>query len=289
MKRMRVRFSGLCLFHEDDGEIVAWVVDAEEHAPSLRYDRSTAKSFKTDAPVQSVTKCFVEEQNDKLVGEQRTVNEISLKAGEVLSFRGGTGGPPFLPGAISLQSAHPGLKGMDYSTVPAAVIRLNRGRFVRVPERPVIWHNLPGGTKPPRLVRMWTDLIVDGLDSYTLESRTAADDPSDPPVWSLTVELDPTKEARLWILNEYQKTVHPSNAQKALHFPMHYECTKGKKYKPYPELEEPWPCADKHAAGGTGGSHHGAEPGEHGHGAAPGAVAAAAAGGSMFCPDGQYP
>lgn len=272
MGRMRLRFSGLCLFHVDDGEVVAWVLDAKHHTPGLWFDPKTATSFEFKgggaADAKNVTECFVIEKEDGKLGyEERAVDKVKLQKGEVLSFAGGTGGPPFLPGAVSLGSVHDGLQGMNYSQPRAAVVRLNRGRFVKVPKRTVIWHNLPGGTNPPREVRLWTDLIVDGLGSYTLESRNQGADQSKDPVWSLNIKLDPAQEARLWILNDFKGTP-PPGGRKATHFVDHFDCTYGKAYKPYPELEEDWPCKSSRS-------------GE--------IIPMGAAGGSMFCPDGQYP
>lgn len=272
MATLRVRFSGLCLFHrvaeDKNTEVVVWLVKAHHHEANLWVDADTVKP--TLEPDATGSYCFVEEdENKKLVATSREVRKFQLGGGEVLSFVGGQQGPRALPGLVSLKKLHRGVGNLKKDPPLEAVIRLNRGAFSsKTVVRGAGWHDVPGGGSTPSRVRLWTDLVVRGLDHYDVESRPT---PDQEPTRTWRFSPETTGEMRVWIGSHSDETNDPRSGK---HFGHLYNACDvddldAPARRPYPNLDEKWPCSD--AVKKTMELWP------------PLTV------GSTFCPDGQYP
>lgn len=271
MATLRVRFSGLCLFHKKKGEVLVWLIQAPNHDAALWIDPQTVK-VDDDPPSELVERCFVEEKGNDLEPVTREVHKYALTKGEVLSFVGGQNGPTALPGAVSLKKLHPGVRRLSPHPPLAATVRLNRGSFGGGGSRGASWHHVPGGGSTPKETPLWRDLVVRGLNEYALESRLSpAADPTR--TWKLT-PASRSADMLVWIGSESVKTTSdPRSGEHFQHLFHAVEMTassvarQAPKY-PYPRLDVDWPCA---------GVAKGIKRGER------------STVGSSFCPDGQYP
>lgn len=275
MATLRVRFSGLCLFHRlvevKKAEVGVWIVSAHNHEANLWVDSETVDT--THMPDVPSPYCFVEEnENKELVATSRKVHKFQLGGGEVLSFVGGQQGPKILPGLVSLKKLHRGVGNLKEVPPLEAVVRLNRGGFsTKRVARGAGWHDVPGGGSTPNSVRLWTDLVVHGLDHYELESRPA---PGEEPTrtWKFSPKTETTREMRVWIGSHSQKDTH--DPQSGEHFRHLFSACDideldAPARRPYPKLDEEWPCSKAVTKSME--------------------LWPPLTVGSTFCPDGQYP
>lgn len=228
MITLRVRFSGLCLFHKEGSHVVVRVVQAQGHKPQLWLDAATGvnKSQRTEDGVSKEC-ALVEGGRGGVSTDWRTVEKYSLLGEEISFGNGQPSGPSNLPGVAPLNKVHPLLGGVNRAKGVGAIVTLNRGRFVLGPPRDVDWNDKDAQGTGPTHLPLWTDLLIETTDSSFRIDSTAGS-------W----ELKPVKDqVDIWIFAD-------GTGNSSEHFKHLYDFCHGATKKPWPQLKKPLPkCA----------------------------------------------
>lgn len=257
MAKLRIRFSGMCLFHKENGGVVARVLDAPGHNPELWIDPMTATIGSLRVPARQ-EECVLQNGGEGLTRNLREVEKYRL-ANERISFANGNGsGPSQLPNVVSFQQLLSVVAPVDTTKRVGAVISLNRGEFVSGPPVDVIWNDMPSGMTGPSTLPIWTDLMIETNDhSFKIDSDARRGG------WELT----PTGEAAIeaWVLGDVAQGTGSLD-----HFTHFFEFLNGQLGGPYPDLHPSVTLPKCPDASGV-----------------PGRVHALLVGGNTFCPDGK--
>lgn len=274
MIQLRMRFSGMCLFHKPNNLWRVCVLQEPGHKPVLWFDPATCTVTVQGGSTTPNTYCFVElDQNGSLHAVERTIEESAISQKETIRFDGVTGTTNGAPGAVSFGDVHPPvLTGVNENQDIAAIIELSGGQLVPGPDEVVVWNQLPGGTRPPAKVHLWTDFLLDDPTASFFTLKSSRTNRS----WAVTPNMN--EVAHVWVLSH--STSSPTNPKVGLHFKHHFSRLHGAEFEPYPELVTPLPVCPQRPAEVS--RNRSAE-------ALTGSSATVAAGSSSFCPDGQYP
>lgn len=258
MAKLRVRFSGMCLFHQQNGGLVARVLAVPGHKAELWVDPTTA-TISTSRQPNSQDECILQNGGAGLTRKPRKVQKYGL-AGEQISFINGNGsGPPQLPDVVSIEQLDPGIPSVDPTKPVGAVISLNRGEFVSGPPVGVTWMNMPADRTGPSTLPIWTDLVIETNDASFKIGSDAREGG-----WELT----PTGsgDVEVWVLSDVAVGTGELD-----HFTHFFGFLAGESHgRPFPELHPSVTlptCPD-----GSG---------------VPERVNALLVGGNTFCPDGK--
>lgn len=225
MAKLRIRFSGMCLFHQHNGGLVARVLAAHKHTPELWIDPTTA-TISTSRHSESQEECILQNGGASLTRKPQTIQKYKL-AGEQISFVNGNGsGPTQLPDVVSIEDLVPGIPPVDPRKPVGAVIHLNRGEFVSGPPVAVTWKNMPAGSTGPSTLPVWTDLVIE-TDDPSFE--IASDAPQQG--WELT----PTGngDVEVWVLSDVEEGTGALD-----HFTHFFEFLTGTAQgRPFPKLD----------------------------------------------------
>lgn len=246
---LRVRFSGLCMFHEENGSIVARVVMAHGHTPQLWLNLATGRN-KSPREADGISKeCALawDSETDTVTADWQTVEKYTLNEEEIRFETGNGDGPDHLPGVAPLREVHPGLRGINKAKGVGAIITLNHGQFQLVPKWRVQWQDPHLGAPGPNELPLWTDLLITTNDATFKIVSTAGD-------WDL--EPNNNQQVEVWILADRR-------GGSGRHFRHLYDYCHGVSAKPWPKLQDDLPkCALS--------------------------LLNSRRVGSTFCPDGQY-
>jgi hypothetical protein len=256
MITLRVRFSGLCLFHEDGTGIVVRVLDAPGHTPQLWLDTGTGTDTNKlpRKPDSTSEECVLVEDTHGTVGaDWRNVAKYTLDNEEISFGNGGGSGPSSLPGVAQLTKVHPDLGKVNPTMGVGALITLNHGSFNLGPMWPLkLWNDRhPKAVSEPVELPLWTDLLIETTDTaFKVDSSSLTGG------W----ELKPLKQqVDIWIFAD-------GATRSSKHFTHLYDVCHKATHHPWPEFKDTLPpCQER------------------------GRQMSWKVGGSTFCPDGEYP
>jgi hypothetical protein len=213
MATMRVRFSGLCLFHQDAGKVLARVLRALDHRPELWIDPTTAQ-IDSLRPWVDESECTLEHVGGELRAVPRSLRKYEF-AGDnerVAFLNGSPTGPVELPGVASL-SAQGGKGGVNTQMEVGAVVTASLGVWDLGPRVEVDWQHKTKGDGSDRIA-IWADLLISGAGPFIIDGAQGG--------WTLT-PWTPTAEVRVWILSDdVADTAESTDPTEARHFQHQY-------------------------------------------------------------------
>lgn len=224
MTTLRVRFSGLCLFHKENGKVVVRVVQAPGHKPQLWLDTATGSNESQERIADGVSKecALMQDSRGNLTADWRTVEKYSLLGEEISFGNGEPPGPTDLPGVAPLSKVHPSLRGVNRAKGVGAIITLNRGRFRLGPTRAVDWNDKDASGTEPTHLPLWTDLLIETTDAaFRVDSSAGS--------WEL---VPSNTQIDIWIFAD-------GTGSSSEHFKHLYDFCHNATKKPWPQLKPP--------------------------------------------------